>query len=228
MYSMAEKEVLLHEIAISVRANVDNIFQLDFFNALRYGTLSLDGLKRFASEYYLASNGFPKLLAVACASMPTDELRLPFVSNLWDELGRGEIVRSHRMLLAKFLNHLQVSSGENPNGPADRYLLAMASLAQNATTAKVLGMFGPGCEAFTPREYRLFVESFVNKYAIPHSALEFFVDHIEHDGSHLDALKNAIELSLFTRRDVDDVILGAQEAIAVEKEFWIDMYTYCA
>jgi pyrroloquinoline quinone (PQQ) biosynthesis protein C len=223
----AQTNTWLKEIGTRLRADVDGIFLGKFFVALKDGNFRIEGLGRFASEYYVACNGFPMLLSLACTRMPTDELRMPLVRNLWDEHGQGDIMKSHRVMLAKLLSHLGVSYQENPHGPADRYLQAMSNLCKSANVATILGMFGPGCESFTPREYRMIVAGLRDKFAIPDDALEFFLDHIKHDREHNDWFNEACRIVLKDRVDVDDTIKGARTSIAIECQFWNDMYDYC-
>jgi len=187
----------------------------------------LAGLGAFAREYYSASNGFARILAVACARMPTDELRLPFVQNLWDEHGQGDVRRSHRSMLRRFLDYLQVAPEyeSREKGPAARYVQSMTQLCQEANEAAVIGALGPGCEYFTPREYRLIATALRAQFSIPDEALEFFLDHISHDDLHIGSLDEALGLVVKGDGDMHDAIEGAKRSIQIEITFWEDMYS---
>lgn len=210
----------------AIAQDVEAIFTNRFFTALHESTITLDGVKLFAKEYFLASNGFPKILATACAGISTDELRLPFVANLWDEHGQGKSINSHRAMLGRFLEFLKISPDNAVGGPADRYVAAMVVLCRAATELELFGIIGPGCEAFTSREYEVIVQCLQKHFSIPDAALEFFLDHIAHDHQHISALYNAFEIAVKDDNDLSDVIEGAKTAVAIEQQFWADMYAH--
>jgi Iron-containing redox enzyme len=225
--SQDDKSVLLREIKFAVRKDVDALLQSKFFSMLKLGGIDRNGLCKFALEYGFASNGFPQLLAQACSKMPSDELRLPFVANLWDEHGIGNLNRSHRAMYASFLAHLNLVLDGASHGPSENYLGSMKLLCSGAGPVKLLGIFGPGLESFTPREYRVIVDFLRSSFELPDESIAFFLDHIGHDHEHIDLIDKALLSSLQTSRDVRDAIDGAKESIAIETVFWDEMHEYC-
>jgi len=221
-----QRKTIADKVRCAVAQDIEAIFKNRFFTALHENAITLDGIKLFANEYFWASNGFPKILATACAGMSTDELRMPFVTNLWDEHGQGKSISSHRAMLGRFLEFLQIIPVNAVGGPADRYVAAMVALCRDATEAGLLGIIGPGCEAFTPREYRVIVQHLQNNFSIPDTALEFFLDHINHDHQHISALYNAFEVAVKDDNDLSDAIEGAKKAVAIEQQFWTDMHAH--
>ena len=227
LFSETEINQWTKNIHETIHPDIELIFQTDFFNALDRREFNKDEISKFAQEYFLASSKFPKLLSLACANMPTDELRLPFVRNLWDEHGQGISANSHRALLLKFLDYFNVGYQENLNGPAERYFLAMEDLCKKSNVCMTLGMFGPGCESFTPREYHLLVQGMKKILPISNADLSFFFDHIDHDNEHDQWLNECFRLAIRSAQDVQDIIQGARSAISIECQFWTEMYMHC-
>ncbi len=219
---------MLREIKSAVRSDIESLLASKFFSKLRLGEIDKDGLCRFAVEYSYASNGFPQLLALACSRMPTDTLRLPFIANLWDEHGMGNLHRSHRAMYGSFLAHLNLRADGVSKGPAENYLESMKTLCGMASPVKLLGIFGPGLEYFTPREYRVIVDFLRGFFDLPDESIAFFLDHIGHDHEHIALIDRALLSSLLTGSDVKDAIDGAKESIAIEVVFWDEMYEYCS
>jgi pyrroloquinoline quinone (PQQ) biosynthesis protein C len=200
------------------------MFQNSFFRALREKRISLAGMRLFANEYFAASNGFPRILATACAAIKTDELRMPVVENLWDEHGRGDILKSHRLMLLHFLRFFDMEPTETLRGPAMQYVDAMIDMCRGATESQLLGILCPGCEAFTPREYTLIAFCVKRDFAPPDTALHFFTDHIRHDRGHAEAFANAFDLAVTSQEDFGFAVRGARQAIEVERQFWENIY----
>lgn len=219
-------KAIIERVSLAIAPEVEAVVRNPFFMALCQGKVSLEGLKLFANEYFLASNSFPRILAAACTGMSTDELRMPFVINLWDEHGQGNNANSHRAQLMRFLQFLGVTPTETRGGPAEHYLSTMIELCRNATESALLGILCPGCEVFTPREYRLIVESIQKSFSIPDAALEFFLEHIKHDYQHISSFQRAFEIAVKDNNDLMRAVEGAKQAVAVEQRFWADMHTH--
>ena len=91
----------------------------------------------------------------------------------------------------------------------------------------MVGILGPGCEFFTPREYKILVECIRSQFQVPDSALEFFLDHINHDEGHIELFNEALGLVAGNEKELKEIIDGARSSIEIEIRFWQDMHSVC-
>jgi pyrroloquinoline quinone (PQQ) biosynthesis protein C len=208
----------------AIDEDVKGVIQHPYFQWLQTQAIDEKNIKLFASQYYIASKGFPSFLANACAHIEDESLRMPFVRNLWDEHGQGDIKKSHRMLFEIFIKAVNADNNQEPLDSTSLYIDTMSSLCSTSNIFFLLGLIGPGVEDITPIEYRIFVKSFEN-YGCSKEDLVFFHDHIYHDDFHSQDINKSICSALDVENKIEDVILGAKEAIKAEHILWDGLYS---
>lgn len=207
----------------AIDKDVKEIIQHPYFQWLQIHPIDEKNIKLFASQYYIASKGFPSFLANACAQIEDESLRMAFVQNLWDEHGQGDIKKSHRRLFEIFTEAVDADNNQEPLDSTLLYIDTMNNLCSTSSTLFLLGLIGPGVEDITPLEYKILVKSF-EKYGCSKEDLVFFHDHIHHDEFHSQDINKTICLALDVNNKIEDVVAGAKEAIKAEHILWDGLY----
>lgn len=207
----------------SISKDVKGIFEHPYFQCLQRNPIVEENIKLFASQYYIASKAFPSFLANACAQIEVESIRMPFVQNLWDEHGQGDIKKSHRTLFKIFNKAVNADNNQEPLDSTTLYIDTMNNLCSTSSTLFLLGLIGPGVEDITPLQYKIFVKSF-ESYGCTKEELVFFHDHIYHDDFHSQDINKAICSALDMDNNIESVIAGAKEAIKAEHILWDGLY----
>lgn len=183
------------------------------------GSLPGNGMATLMRQYELLSLEFPKILCLYGARLSTDTARLGIVSNLWDEHGRGIVGHGHRELLRRFLDAFLPTRNDSISGSWQTRMVlnGFNGIVDHGTTSEALGalLF---CEGVTPAEYSRVVIWMRKNTALTDRELEFWLDHIEHDGDHAKALLD--DISDAERVLLPEVVEGIQQAASLEQLFW--------
>jgi pyrroloquinoline-quinone synthase len=207
------------QLRARTRESIQNLLGHEFFSRLKGLAAKPSALRTFAEQYAIASAEFPIVLCLAGASLGDDRIRATIIENLWDEHGQGNIEKSHREMLRRFLEACGADLAPAQALPStSQYILGMKRLASSSNEAAVLGALGPGCEEFTVREYRLVIAALRDRFN--EAELSFFYDHVRHDGGHVSGLNEAIDSVCDSQEQLDVACTAATEAIALEYEFW--------
>ncbi|MCU1294666.1 MAG: hypothetical protein JWP08_3516, partial [Bryobacterales bacterium] len=93
----------IKDLMETLRPAIDRVLEHELLSAIRSARLTPAQLFRFACEYQIVSEHFPRNVCAAAALVPTDEARSFLIQNLWDEHGCGDPNRSHRTLYRRFV-----------------------------------------------------------------------------------------------------------------------------
>lgn len=106
-----------------MNATIDNILKETniemnpYFQALRDGTFDADDFVETQIQFYFAVVFFNRPMAALAAKIPTSELRLEVIRNVWEEHGEGNPSLMHEKTFLAFLNRL---AGIKPEAIATR------------------------------------------------------------------------------------------------------------
>lgn len=196
-----------------------------FFSAVKVEGFDARLLHSFVEQYEFASKGFRKLLGLAIASVNDESARAQIVDNLWDEYGQGTLSLAHHSLLARFndaafehMAHSDSASGKALPETAI-YLRGLNALAMIGDGLLVVGALW-FLEAVTPSEYSVIVSGLRRSYSFSDHEVAFFLDHIGHDGAHLNNLNQIVTTICRTQQDWHDFESGVAQASVLEAVFW--------
>jgi pyrroloquinoline-quinone synthase len=77
-----------------------------YFTHLRDGSFSREDFVETQIQFYFAVVFFNRPMAALAAKIPTPELRVEVLRNVWEEHGEGDASRVHGTTFAEFLNRL--------------------------------------------------------------------------------------------------------------------------
>lgn len=214
---------MIKKLINRITPEIDILLNHKFINNLLEGKYKKNDLKLFAEQYYLLSNEFVNLLLYGALNIKLDENRLPIISNLWDEHGRGSLYNTHRELLKKFLIGIDKTIDFNQIKPlykTEQYIKAMRDLIKESSEWETLSILGTACESITDRQYELIYHALLKNYLFTKDELVFFTEHIIHDEKHSLEINNILEIFLTTNDRLEESISVAKKALSLENTFW--------
>ena len=90
-----------------------------YFKSLQDGSFSKDDFVETQIQFYWAVVFFSRPMAALAAKIPTPELRLEIIRNVWEEHGEGSLTRVHGTTFCELLSRL---SGVQPDAIHSRSL----------------------------------------------------------------------------------------------------------
>lgn len=218
---------MIAELENALISEKEKLFNHKFLQLLNNKNMKQNELRIFAEQYYLLSNAFCTFLFYACINIESEEDRLPILTNLWDEHGKGNIQQSHRNLLKKFLFSVDEKIDVNnitPLQSTKQYILNMLDIYKNSSAVEILSALGAGCESLTTEQYKIILKSLRSNYKFTDSELIFFTEHIKHDAEHSSDINKVLN-NILTDTNINIAISSAKKAINEEVKFWNGLYT---
>jgi len=83
-----------------------NVWMNPYFQSLRDDTFDFDDFVETQIQFYFAVVFFNRPMAVLAAKIPTSELRLEVIRNVWEEHGEGNASLMHEQTFLTFLDQL--------------------------------------------------------------------------------------------------------------------------
>lgn len=216
-------DAAVKQLTETLRPVIHSVLEHELLSAIRSGSLSSTQLFRFACEYQIVSEHFPRNLCAAAALLPNDEARVFLISNLWDEHGRGDPDRSHRTLYRRFIGALAAATEEPRRAPLPStiaYVDEMLALCGRRDVAAAVGALCFGVESYTSEQYRRTLEGLEKYHFFAEADLEFFRVHIDHDPRHYSELLDIVSLLELVPAHFASLRDGAAEALRLELMMW--------
>jgi pyrroloquinoline-quinone synthase len=204
-----KKEVETHEVLHNIwfKRNIENPSKPEF-------------LLWLTQEYYV-SLGFVNWFFIAASQAKEQEVKIVLTKNIWEELGEGDIEKTHVRILENFLTGLSVNlSAICCLKKTEQYLNRMRELVSNDFLV-ALGALGPANEYLLKLEYaKVFsiYQQLQNKESLPEQ--NFFQINLNADESHSDQLFKLIEKVCDTNEKKARVIRGNLEALNARNLFY--------
>jgi pyrroloquinoline quinone (PQQ) biosynthesis protein C len=213
----------IKELEDELRPKIDAVLQSRYLSRLSNGALTLEQLRRFTIQYWYYCQYFPRLMAAAAANVPDDQTRDSLVRNLWEEHGKGDPTRSHRVLFLKFAAALNVESELDQQAPypsTEAFVQGMFNLCQSSHFLEAVGALSVGGEFYTSEQYGLILNGLERYSFLSAPSLEFWRVHISMDVGHYEEM--AISLSRWTESEEwrDLIRRGAHRAVDLDLVFW--------
>ena len=77
-----------------------------YFKSLQDGSFEKEDFIETQIQFFFAVVFFSRPMAILAAKIPTPDLRLEIVRNVWEEHGEGDVEKIHRNTFIKFLNRI--------------------------------------------------------------------------------------------------------------------------
>jgi pyrroloquinoline quinone (PQQ) biosynthesis protein C len=171
-------------------------------------------------EYFVSIN-FVNWFFHAAALTYNQEVKIILTKNIWEELGEGDIDKTHVRILEKFLTGLGFNLSElKCLAKTEMYLQRMRELVTTDFLV-ALGALGPANEYLLKLEYaKVFsiYQQLQNQESLPEQ--HFFQTNLSADESHSDQLFRLIEKLCDTNEKKARVIRGNLEALNARTIFY--------
>ncbi|UML86083.1 iron-containing redox enzyme family protein [Leptospira interrogans] len=178
-------------------------------------------------QEYFVSVDFVNWFLNTASICDSVEAKIVLVSNIWEELGEGNVENSHVFILKKFLSDMGEVVHEKHVLPETTSYL---NLMQKITTSdfySALGALGPANEYLLKLEYSRMFKSYLNlreRIILPEG--KFFQVNLNADESHAEKLFRLIEVVADTEEKRNRVMEGSQLALDARLMFYEGLTTF--
>src|SRR5215813_3804139 len=202
-----------------------------FFDAMRAGQVSREGIKTWALQALQVVREFTRFISAIHANCPHREAQQLLAENLWEEHGRGNAERDHFALikrLARSLGAIDEEIGQTEMLPeTSAYIEHCFQVTRNGSFIEGMTAIGVGIERFMPVFFGVLAESLVTHYGLTKTDVEYLLVHVGEDEDHAERSLEIIERYAVT----DDVKMKAKQALRdmlhVKRRFADALYARC-
>ncbi|EKR73750.1 iron-containing redox enzyme family protein [Leptospira noguchii] len=172
-------------------------------------------------QEYFVSVDFVNWFLNTAAICDSVEAKIVLVSNIWEELGEGNVEDSHVFILKKFLSDMEEVVHEKHILPET---ISYLDLMQKITTSdfySALGALGPANEYLLKLEYSRMFKSYLDlrkRIVLPEG--KFFQVNLNADESHSEKLFRLIEAVADTEEKRNKVMEGNRLALDARLVFY--------
>lgn len=200
------------------------LWKHEFLARCRTGKLSLDEVRILAVQMYKFCKEFNRILASALSYCEDDSAQLVILENIFDEMGRGDLNKSHPELFRKFTQALNISDltlAASTTAPETLNMIeTYLAIPRKYGYLGALGAICYASEGIVSSLYTQLYEGIVDAAPLPKESLIFFEVHIGIDDSHAANLAKIIESQLTTKAEVDTIQLAVIEAMDARVQFF--------
>lgn len=187
-----------------------------FWERFAEGEPDLEGLRRFAVQYYLHVLHTRLYDAMVLSRTPSEKIQAALASILWDEYGRGNPEKTHPAQFRKLLFALDVKVPDwekaAPIPELEIYQDTHSHLCQTYPFLVGLGVVGLAMEYPIPPLYKHLVAGF-RRQGLDDDALEFFLAHMPMDEEHAALMESALAPELKNKATQDLVWEGVRRSM---------------
>lgn len=192
----------------------------------RCGTskLSLPEISILAIQMYTFCKNFNRILASILSCCPNENAQLVILQNLYDEMGEGDLDRSHPELFRRFTRALgmddetlatQIVTPETCN-LINTYL----EIPHKYGYLAALGAVCYGSEGIVSYLYSQLYKGIIDAASLPKDSLIFFELHIDIDDSHAANLERVIESTFLTPEEEKNIQQAISEVMDARLHFF--------
>lgn len=202
-----------------------------FFDAVRAGRVSREGLKLWTLQALQVVRQFTRFISAIHANCPHREAQRLLAENLWEEHGRGNAERDHFVLIQRLARNLGATDEEIEQTEAlpetSEYIQHCFEVTRNGSFIEGMTAIGVGIERFMPVFFGVLAESLMTHYRLSKEVVEYLLVHVGEDEEHAERSLEIIERYAVT----DEVKMNAKEALRdmlrVKRRFADALYARC-
>ena len=202
-----------------------------FFDAVRKGEVSREGVKTWALQALQVVREFTRFISAIHANCPHREAQQLLAENLWEEHGRGNAERDHFALIKRLARSLGATDTEIEQTVAlpetIAYIEHCFQVTPNGSFIEGMTAIGVGIERFMPVFFGVLAESLMTHYGLSKTDVEYLLVHVGEDEDHAERSLEIIERYAVT----DDLRAKAKQALRdmlqVKRRFADALYARC-
>ncbi|WP_061233417.1 iron-containing redox enzyme family protein [Leptospira noguchii] len=172
-------------------------------------------------QEYFVSVDFVNWFLNTAAICDSVEAKIVLVSNIWEELGEGNVEDSHVFILKKFLSDMGEVVHEKHILPETIFYLDLMQKITTSDFYSALGALGPANEYLLKLEYSRMFKSYLDlreRIVLPEG--KFFQVNLNADESHSEKLFRLIEAVADTEEKRNKVMEGNRLALDARLMFY--------
>lgn len=190
-----------------------------FLARCRAGELDATEVRSLAGQMYKFSREFNRYLAAILARCDDEEGRVVIAENLWEELGEGDLDRTHPALFRKFTRALGIDDQRLEAIPAEPETRALVdfylTLPERCGWLPAIGAICYASEHIVASLYTQLLGGIKGAAMLSRNDLEFFHMHVGADVEHARVLSDLIEPRATTpeaQKPIVDAVIQAMDA----------------
>ncbi|MDZ8025719.1 MAG: TenA family transcriptional regulator [Nostoc sp. DedQUE01] len=196
----------------------------EFLTQCRTGNLFLADVQILAVQMYKFSKEFNRILASILSCCQDESTQLVILENLFDEMGQGDVSKSHPELFRQFTRALGIHDetlAALPTAPETRALIdTYLQIPHKYGYLAALGAVCYASEGIVSSLYTQLYKGIVGAAPLPEESLIFFEVHINIDDSHAAKLAAVIEAQIGMIEDDIKIKQAIVEAMDARVQFF--------
>ncbi|MFN6471149.1 MAG: TenA family transcriptional regulator [Nostoc sp. SerVER01] len=196
----------------------------EFLMQCRTGNLFLADVQILAVQMYKFSKEFNRILASILSCCQDESTQLVILENLFDEMGQGDVSKSHPELFRQFTRALGIQDetlAALPTAPETRALIdTYLQIPHKYGYLAALGAVCYASEGIVSSLYTQLYKGIVGAAPLPQESLIFFEVHINIDDSHAAKLAAVIETQIGMIEDDIKIKQAIVEAMDARVQFF--------
>ncbi|MDZ8080329.1 MAG: iron-containing redox enzyme family protein [Nostoc sp. DcaGUA01] len=196
----------------------------EFLMQCRTGNLFLADVQILAVQMYKFSKEFNRILASILSCCQDESTQLVILENLFDEMGQGDVSKSHPELFRQFTRALGIHDetlAALPTAPETRALIdTYLQIPHKYGYLAALGAVCYASEGIVSSLYTQLYKGIVGAAPLPEESLIFFEVHINIDDSHAAKLAAVIEAQIGMIEDDIKIKQAIVEAMDARVQFF--------
>jgi len=196
----------------------------EFLMQCRTGNLFLPDVQILAVQMYKFSKEFNRILASILSCCQDESTQLVILENLFDEMGQGDVSKSHPELFRQFTRALGIQDealAALPTAPETRALIdTYLQIPHKYGYLAALGAVCYASEGIVSSLYTQLYKGIVDAAPLPEESLIFFEVHINIDDSHAAKLAAVIEAQIGMIEDDIKIKQAIVEAMDARVQFF--------
>ncbi|MDZ8105407.1 MAG: iron-containing redox enzyme family protein [Nostoc sp. DedQUE12a] len=196
----------------------------EFLTQCRTGSLFLPDVQILAVQMYKFSKEFNRILASILSCCQDESTQLVILENLFDEMGQGDVTKSHPELFRQFTRALGIHDetlAALPTAPETRALIdTYLQIPHKYGYLAALGAVCYASEGIVSSLYTQLYKGIVGAAPLPKESLIFFEVHINIDDSHAAKLAAVIEAQIGMIEDDIKIKQAIVEAMDARVQFF--------
>lgn len=202
-----------------------------FFDAVRKGQVSREGVKLWALQALQVVREFTRFISAIHANCPHREAQQLLAENLWEEHGRGNAERDHFALIKRLARSLGATDAEieqtEPLPETTAYIEHCFQVTRNGTFLEGMTAIGVGIERFMPLFFGVLAESLITHYGLTKTEVEYLLVHVGEDEDHAERSLEIIERYAVTEESQAQAKQSLREMLQVKRRFAEALYRRC-
>ena len=210
----------------------EETFRDPFYDAVRRGRISREGLKLWTLQAMLVVGQFTRFISAIHSNCPHRDAQKLLAENLWEEHGQGDPARDHLALIKRMANRLGATdeeiAGAEPLAETTDYINHCLKVTREGSFVEGMTAIGVGIEHFSPRFFAALADEFCSHYGLAREDVEYLLVHVGEDEDHARRSMEVITAYADTDEKRERAKQALRDMLRVKHRFADAVYAHAA